>query len=84
MPVTVRKEELIKCRIMAGYSQRGLAKAAGISGAYLSQLESGDRNPSPKTAKKIAETLGVGFSDLFFVNSACKSEQVEKVSKSTA
>ena len=36
-----------------------LAKRAGISGAYLSQIESGVREGTGATLKKLAKALGV-------------------------
>jgi transcriptional regulator with XRE-family HTH domain len=42
-----------------------LAKKAGLSEAYLSQLEAGDKkNPSPPTLKRIARALGVPVAEL--------------------
>lgn len=43
---------------------RALAEAAGISSAYLSQIESGDRDGSFETIKKIAAALGISVDDL--------------------
>lgn len=48
MIIRVNREELVKNRIMSGFSQRSLAREIGISGAYLSQIENGDRNPGPE------------------------------------
>ncbi len=42
-----------------GLSQAALAKAAGISVPYLSQLESQIRSGSKKVLKKIAESLNL-------------------------
>jgi len=38
---------------------RELAKRAGITSSYLSQIETGKRNPTIDTLKSIAETLGI-------------------------
>ncbi|WP_461834116.1 helix-turn-helix domain-containing protein [Desulfothermus sp.] len=38
---------------------RELAKQAGITSSYLSQIETGKRNPSIETLKSIAEALGI-------------------------
>ena len=43
---------------------RDLARSAGISGAAISQLESGKTNPSAVTLHKIAGALGVDMEDL--------------------
>ena len=84
MIIRVNREELVKNRIMSGFSQRSLAREIGISGAYLSQIENGDRNPGPGVAKKIAEALGVNYSDIFFIDNVYKSErkEISKVSAS--
>ncbi|WP_308753215.1 helix-turn-helix transcriptional regulator [Candidatus Oleimmundimicrobium sp.] len=81
MWIETNKEALKEFRIREGYSQRQFATKAGISSTMLSQIESGQRNPSPKTAKKIIDVLGVSFSavfklvseDNFFAHSTCKS-----------
>lgn len=48
-----------------GLSQRALAKAAGISAAALSQLESGQNSPSVATLEKLADGLGKTVSAFF-------------------
>lgn len=45
-------------------TQLELAEKAEISQCYLSQLESGIKNPSFKVLKRIAEALGVDLSEL--------------------
>ncbi|MGG0644281.1 helix-turn-helix transcriptional regulator [Sporosarcina gallistercoris] len=67
-------EVLKELREETGFNMTALAKAAGLSRPYLSQLESGKRNPTPDTLKKLAEALGnvtyanllesAGFQDL--------------------
>lgn len=42
-----------------GYSQTGLAKAAGIGQSTLSLIESGDLSASMKTLNRIAHALAV-------------------------
>ena len=46
-----------------GLSQRDLAARAGLNFAYLSQVETGARNGSIQTMKKLAEALGVDLDD---------------------
>ncbi|WP_455544051.1 helix-turn-helix transcriptional regulator [Intestinibacter sp.] len=54
-------------RVIAGYTQKELAKATGISVDYISMLERGKiNNPSLKQMKKISKALGVPASELFF------------------
>ncbi|HYD66722.1 helix-turn-helix transcriptional regulator [Azospirillum sp.] len=47
-----------------GLTQEQLAGKAGITKPYLSQLETGARNPSIDTAKALAEALNVDVDDL--------------------
>ncbi|MNT63065.1 Helix-turn-helix domain protein [compost metagenome] len=58
-----------------GYSQRGFASYADISGPYMSQIIKGKRNPSPNMAKKICDTLDLKFDDIFFIDNGYKSKQ---------
>ena len=52
-------------RTERGWSLRKLAREAGISIGYLSQIERGERtNPSPKKLKKLAEALGTSLKEL--------------------
>lgn len=47
-----------------GLSGRALAEAAGMSAAYLSQIESGRRDGSFDTMRRIANILNVSLDDL--------------------
>lgn len=47
-----------------GLSGKELAKAANIAPSYLSNIESGKRDGTIGTMKKIAEALGVTIDDL--------------------
>jgi DNA-binding XRE family transcriptional regulator len=61
--VRVRAEEcgsaVLAWREYRGFSQTQLAKAASISKAYLSQIETGARHGSVKSLKAIAVALNV-------------------------
>jgi transcriptional regulator with XRE-family HTH domain len=58
-------EFIKKTRIARGLSQRELGRLAGLSGAFISQLESGEtKNPSYTTIKNIAQALKVSFKDM--------------------
>ena len=51
-----------------GISQNDLARRAGITGAYLSQLVNRKRNPSFQTMQRLLAALGgVTFHDIFIV-----------------
>ena len=62
VPLSKVVRSLRKARDM---TQERLARKAGISQAYLSQLEAGDRkNPSLPTLKKLARAFGVPVAEL--------------------
>lgn len=47
-----------------GMTARELAGRSGVSGAYLSQIETGARDGSVDVMKRIAEALRVGLDDI--------------------
>lgn len=47
-----------------GLRNAELAAAAGISAAYLSQIEAGARRPGVATLRRLAEALGLSLDDL--------------------
>lgn len=51
--------------IKKGHSKRSFARSFGFSEATIIQVCNGTRNPSPKTAKAIADALEVDFDDIF-------------------
>lgn len=63
--IRTKRRQLVETRVKAGYSQRGLARAAGLTSGYMSQIERGLRHPGPAAAKKICMALNVEFDDLF-------------------
>lgn len=56
-PITVWRE-------YRGLSAKALAEAAGITQPYLSQIESGKRDGTVSTMKRIAEALRVSLDDI--------------------
>ena len=46
-------------RLARRFSQAVLAKSAGVSAVFISQIESGQRIPSDRVAKRIADALGL-------------------------
>jgi len=52
-------------REAAGYSQEGLAAAAGLSRAYFGRLERGRENLSVLTLEKVAAVLDLPLSAFF-------------------
>lgn len=57
-----------KIRLEKGIKQIELARMAGISNTYLSDIESGRTIPSLKTLTKIARALGVENDLNIFLN----------------
>lgn len=57
---TVIREELARrCAKNARYSLRAFARALGFESTVISQVLSGKRVPSPRTAKKLVEGIGL-------------------------
>jgi len=52
-------------RKKGGLTQEKLAELSGISNNFISYIESGNKNASLKTIKKIADVLQISLSDLF-------------------
>jgi transcriptional regulator with XRE-family HTH domain len=54
-------------RRLAQVSQRNLAKMAGLSDSYLSQLERGNYRPSPQVVKSLAQAFGLEPRQLYMM-----------------
>lgn len=57
--VTQLGDELRRLRTDQGLSLRALAAKTGISNPYLSQIERGEKTPSPRILRALATPLGV-------------------------
>lgn len=75
MRLGIDRQAFAMARLKAGFSQTELSRIARVSKTLICQIETGERNPSPGTARKLCEALTVDFEDIFFVVSGCKSEQ---------
>lgn len=59
---------IYRLRTERSLKQNELAKRAGLTTSYISQIESGKRtNPSPKTMEKIAQALSIPTIDVIKV-----------------
>lgn len=58
-------QKIRAAREAAGYSQEGLAAAAGLSRAYFGRVERGRENLSVLTLEKVAAVLGRPLSSFF-------------------
>jgi transcriptional regulator with XRE-family HTH domain len=54
-------------RRLAQVSQRNLARMAGVSDSYLSQLERGNYRPSPQVVKALAQAFGMKPEQLYTI-----------------
>ena len=55
---------LREARKLSGMSMQELGKAVGVTAGTICRYEHGDRTPDAKTAKKIAELLGIEWYEL--------------------
>ena len=51
-------------RLRGNTSLRGVQRLTGISNAYLSQVEKGDRHPGPRILKRLATLYSVSLQEL--------------------
>ena len=65
MNVSHRITEL---RETVGWSKNRLAKESGLSQAYISQLEAGQKEPTTSTLFKLCSALNISLVDFFTVN----------------
>jgi len=57
MTLTPLGHEIRRLRLLAGFTQRGLAADLGISAAHLSDIELSHRSPSERLLRRIATKL---------------------------
>jgi transcriptional regulator with XRE-family HTH domain len=67
LPVTLRPDPVWAFLEERGVSQNELARLAGISSGYLSQLMSGSAHPSPQVRRRLLRVLSLDFDDLFTI-----------------
>lgn len=65
MAISINAQCLKKAMFLKGYNFSDLSTKADISKTYLSHIMNGKRTPSPKMAKKIADSLDVDIEDIF-------------------
>lgn len=58
-------QNIKQIRKQRNLTQKQLADQIEISRSYLSDIENGNKNPSIKTVKKLADSLGLSVTDLF-------------------
>lgn len=60
----IDRGKLMRARMAAGLSIRGLAKKAHVAFDTAQEVEAGKRRPQPATAKKLAEAVGLELAEL--------------------
>lgn len=76
--------EMKRRREGAGMSTKEFASYVGISQAYVCNLESANRKPSPQLAERIAESFGVKVSDMLIPHSEREQEARVRFGKALA
>lgn len=72
MSVYLDNQKAKKLMFVKGFNVSSFASEVGIGVSYLSQILNSKKSPSPKLAKKIAETLEVEIQDLFIFEDEVK------------
>lgn len=67
MNTKINKSEVKVTMFKKGLDLNSLSRKLEVDVSYLSLIINGKRNPSPKLAKRIAETLGVEITDIFTI-----------------
>lgn len=71
-------DDFVNLLITNGYTPSSFAELVGCSKSQMYCIVKGERNPSPKIAKKICIALDKNFEDIFFVFNDDKSNQKTK------
>lgn len=67
LKIVMHDNEVRKLMLRNGLNVSALAEKVEVGISYMSQVINGKRNPSPKLAKRIADTLGVEITDIFTI-----------------
>lgn len=67
-------DTFIEMIVKAGYSYRKLAKEVKTNPTTITLITKGERNPSPEVAVNICKALKCQFDDIFFIQTADKSQ----------
>lgn len=62
--VTILGKRIRHARLAAGLRQAGLAEAAGVTTAYISRIEAGERRPEASKLEAMAKAMGVSIDAL--------------------
>ena len=77
MGIRTKSKGLREVLIRKGLTATSMAAVAGIGTVTALQVCNGSRSPSPRIAKKIVDSLGVEFDDVFEIvhEEASKSDE---------
>lgn len=64
--MNILNKSLEKFRLEKELSHKDVAKKAGISRAFYTQIENGNRTPSIGVAKRLSEVLNLSLDDFFY------------------
>lgn len=79
--MNTKREMIISARKQKGWTQEKLATKAGISRAYLANIEQGKYDPSLKVAQKLSKVLGISTDDAFHMGKARKTSGTKLLRK---
>lgn len=65
-----KMQKLAKLREKNGLTQKELAEITGISTSSIAMYETGERRPTLRRAKLLADFFGISIEDIFFTNNA--------------
>jgi transcriptional regulator with XRE-family HTH domain len=72
-------EQLRDMRKLKGFTIRELADRSGVSAAYISQLENGNRGvPSPDVLMKLSEGLNTPYSELMDLAGYLEKQHIDR------
>jgi transcriptional regulator with XRE-family HTH domain len=75
-------DQLRDLRKIKGYTIREVSDRSGVSTAYISQLENGNRGvPSPEILMKLSEGLNISYSDLMNLAGYLEQKNQEPMKK---
>lgn len=63
--IRINGKTVSEVRKLLGLQAKDLAVRAGISATYLSEIESGHKQPSPPVLRRLAQALGLDVGALF-------------------
>lgn len=79
-----KRSKLANIRHAKGMLQKDVAKAAGVTRAFYTQVENGTRTPSMQVAKFMADALGLSLDEFFYILGVTERNTDEQAATSEA